>query len=59
MFDEIPELPELPELPDNSYSVDDELFERIRALEQRLQVLEKRFKQVEVELIDQGIIIPF
>ena len=55
MFDEIPELPE----PFDSYDVNDELFERIRALEQQLQTLEKRFRQVEGELIAQDIIVPF
>ena len=44
---------------DMSFDVTDELFERIRQLEQRLQEHEKRFKQVESELIDRGIILPF
>ncbi len=56
MFDEIPELPDMPY---DSYGVNDEIFERLQALEQRLQMLEKRFKEVEKELIDQDIILPF
>lgn len=59
--EDIPDIPDIP--PDD---MNDELFERIHALEERVKQLVKqleqvgtRFKQVESELIDQNIIIPF